>query len=127
MNTDEFIDFVSNLDPSDAPPEVIAKLFEHVACLTKFAGAVCARANVLAQANALPGYGLKRGSRKPLSWREDVAYPEQWYEKKLRTPTQVVKENLATEKYLVDAELAVRPDSDQVPVKLDAKAGAEIF
>lgn len=127
MNTDEFIDYVSNLDPSDAPPEIIAKLFEHVACLTKFAKGVSDRATELAQANALPGYGLKSGNRKPLTWQGDGAYPEQWYEKKLLTPTQVVKQNLATEKYLMDAELAVRPDSDQLPVKLDAKDGAELF
>lgn len=127
MNTDEFIDYVSNLDPSDAPPEVIAKLFEHVGCVTKFAAAVSARANELAKAHQLPGYKLTAGSRKALSWQGDGAYPEGWYEKKLLTPTQVVKQNLATEKYLIDAELAVRLVSELVPVKQTAAAGEELF
>ncbi len=127
MNTDEFIEFVSSLDPCDAPPEVVAKLYDHVASITKFAAAISARACELAKANELPGYGLKPGSRKALAWAADGAYPEAWYEKKLLSPTQVVKQNLATEKYLLDAELAKRPDSDVVPVKLDARDGAEIM
>lgn len=127
MNTEDFIEFVSSLDPSDAPPEVIALLFEHVGSITKFAAAVSARANELAKASELPGYGLKPGNRKPLTWLGDGAYPEAWYEKKLLTPTQVIKQNFATEKYLMDAELATRPDSEIVPVKLDAAPGAELF
>ena len=127
MNSAEFIDFVSSLDPSDAPPAVIALLFEHVGSITKFAKAVSDRANELAKANELPGYGLKPGNKKPLAWQGDGAYPEAWYEKKLLSPTQVIKQNFATEKYLLDAELAVRPDSEIVPVKLDAPAGAELF
>jgi hypothetical protein len=127
MNTDEFISFAVEMDPRDAPPEVIAKLYEHAAHLTKFAKAVSDRATELAKADALPGYGLKPGNRKPLAWLGDGVYPEAWYERKLLTPTQVVKQDLATEKYLLDAELAHRPEPEAVPVKLDAPAGAEVF
>ena len=127
MNTDEFIQFLTDMDPSDAPPEIIAKLFDNVAHLTKFAKSITDRAHELAKAGELPGYGLKPGNRKALKWQGDGPYPEQWYETKLLTPSQVVVQNLATEKYLLDSELAVRPDPEIVPVKLDALPGSEVF
>lgn len=127
MNTDDFIDFISNLDPCDAPPAIVAKLYEHLGSITKFAGAVNARAVELAKASELPGYGMKPGRTCALAWAADGVYPEPWYEKKLLSPTQVVKQNLATEKYLTDACLALRPPADPVPVKLEGREGNELF
>lgn len=127
MNTDELIKFVTEMDPSDAPPEIIAKLYDNVGSITRFAAAVSARANELAKAQMLPGYGLKPGKTCALAWVGLGPFPETWYERNLLSPTQIVKQHLSSEKALTEAGLAARPESDKVPVKLGDKEGNELF
>lgn len=127
MNTDAFIQFLTDMDPADAPPEVIAKLFDNVSSLTKFAKTVADMATQLAQTNELPGYELKKGRTKPLSWIEGAVLPDAWYEKKPITPSQVVTRKLASETTLTKQNFASRPESDMVPVRIGGKVGEEIF
>jgi hypothetical protein len=126
MNTDEFIIFITEMDPADAPPEILAKLYDHVSSLTKFAKTVSDCATQAAKAGILPGYELKPGRAKPMRWRE-ATLPDAWYERVALSPAQVIKQNLATEKQLMERGLVERPERDVVPVKIGGRDGEEVF
>lgn len=123
MTLDDFINFIQR-DPREASPETIAKLLRWTSQMTKFAKAVDARADELAKANELPGWTLGKGRAKPLAWLDgaETNAPDTWFEKKLPTPTQLVKSGKSTEAELIKNGLAIRPEPDLVPVEINCEA-----
>lgn len=116
----EHIEFLFTTHVEGLSPDEIADLYAHVSKLSDFVSRVNAAAGDLATAGNLPGYGFGQGKTKPLAWTDAAeanAKPE-WFEKKLKTPTQVVKAGLATEEDLVAAGIARRDTPNPIIVKL---------
>lgn len=119
MNTDEALIWFTTMDPAEAPPAIIAKLLPHMPALVKFAESVKERANELARADALPGYGKGTGRAKPMAWVEGADLPAFLFESKPVSPAAAIKAKLVSEETITKHKWAERGESDVVAVKLE--------